>query len=212
MLYDAYNYIGTGLATTLHFMYPVFTVIISVVGFKEKLSKGKIAALALATLGIIIISGNGGDYSTKGIILAVGSACTYSFYLVGMDRSCLRKMDPYKVACYMGANNAIAMATVGLFTKDVHYEIGLKVFAYTFIIAILAGIFAFVFLQIGINILGATSAAILSMFEPIGCILAGWIFLNESMPIKKIISCFFVLLAVLILVLSDRKKKVQIKR
>ncbi len=35
-LYAAYDYISTGLATTLHFIYPLIIVITSAVVYKEK--------------------------------------------------------------------------------------------------------------------------------------------------------------------------------
>ena len=51
ILYDAYNYIGVGLSTTLHFLYPMFTVLLGFLLFKKKLGREKVLALILATVG-----------------------------------------------------------------------------------------------------------------------------------------------------------------
>lgn len=66
ILYDAYEYIGVGLSTTLHFLYPVFTVLFGWVLFKKKPDKARIFALILATAGIALATGEGGGFCGKG--------------------------------------------------------------------------------------------------------------------------------------------------
>ncbi|MBD9026784.1 MAG: EamA family transporter, partial [Clostridiales bacterium] len=53
-LYAAYDYISTGLATTLHFIYPLIIVITSAVVYKEKIKKIKLLAVMLVTLGMFM--------------------------------------------------------------------------------------------------------------------------------------------------------------
>ena len=77
ILYDAYNYIGVGLSTTLHFLYPMFTVVFGFLLFKRKLGKEKIIALILATIGVAMATGNSDMFAAKGILLALLSAVTY---------------------------------------------------------------------------------------------------------------------------------------
>ena len=54
MLYSSYSFVGIGTATTLHFMYPVFTALIGRVFFREKLSPKKILGMCLVTAGIAV--------------------------------------------------------------------------------------------------------------------------------------------------------------
>ena len=51
MLYASYDYIGIGTATTLHFLYPIFTALIAFFLFKERLGVKKCCALACAAAG-----------------------------------------------------------------------------------------------------------------------------------------------------------------
>ena len=67
----SYNYIPVGMATTLHFIYPVLTTAASVVFLKEKLYRYKVVALVLATAGIATFMEPGG--SLIGILLALSS-------------------------------------------------------------------------------------------------------------------------------------------
>ena len=112
MLYESYQYVGIGAATTLHFLYPVCTALICFLLFKEKLGRGKSAALCIATAGIVFFCDFTADIRPAGVILAVASAITYGLYLTGMDKTDLRNMNGTKVACYMGLFNALAVLIV----------------------------------------------------------------------------------------------------
>ncbi len=68
ILYAAYDYIGVGLSTTLHFLYPMFTVLFAWMLFKQKPDKVKIIALILATSGVALATGNSDSFALSGII------------------------------------------------------------------------------------------------------------------------------------------------
>ena len=80
--------------------------------FKKKPDKARIFALILATAGIALATGEGGDFAVKGIVLAVGSAVTYAGYLLGIEHTAVGKMDSMKSMFYMCIVNAVV---VGLF-------------------------------------------------------------------------------------------------
>lgn len=48
---------ASGVATTIHFMYPVLTTLIMMLFFKEKKSGWRIAAIASAVAGVYFLSG-----------------------------------------------------------------------------------------------------------------------------------------------------------
>ena len=56
LLYSSYTYISVGMATTLHFVYPLVISVACVVLFKEKMTPLKICALVLATAGIFFFA------------------------------------------------------------------------------------------------------------------------------------------------------------
>ncbi|MCC8169098.1 MAG: DMT family transporter, partial [Oscillospiraceae bacterium] len=55
LLYLSYNYISIGLATTLHFIYPLIIVLASSFLFHERMTKIKLAAVILVTIGIFMV-------------------------------------------------------------------------------------------------------------------------------------------------------------
>lgn len=206
MLYDSYPYLGIGTATTLHFLYPVCTALLCRLVFREKLGRGKVLALCLATAGIAFFCDPSSGLGLMGVLLATASALTYSCYMAGMDKTSLKEMNPNKVACYMGFTNAMAILLLDLPQKKIVFDLPPKAMLYTFIIAICTSFGAVALLQLGIKELGASTAAIFCMFEPIASVLSGWLFLHEAMPLSKIIGCAVILGAVTIIVIADSRK------
>ena len=87
-LFFSYDYIPSGLATTLVYLYPVFVALIMV--FLRIYPSWQTWLSILATFGgILLLSAPSGNAQIRlpGILLAVGSALCYSFYLVVVNRS-----------------------------------------------------------------------------------------------------------------------------
>ena len=206
MLYESYQYVGIGTATTLHFLYPVCTALICFLLFREKLGPGKVAALAIATAGIAFFCDFSESIRPMGVFLAVTSAMTYGCYMAGMEKTGLKDMNTIKVVFYMGISNAAAMLAIGLPRGTINFLLPPTAMLYTFIVAVCTSFAAVALLQIGIRELGAPTAAIFSMFEPIASVLAGWIFLSEAMPVNKVIGCVVILTAVTIIAVIDKRK------
>lgn len=207
ILYDAYNYIGVGLSTTLHFLYPMFTVFFGWVFFHKKLDKAKVFALLLATAGVAMATGEGGTFALKGILLAVASAVTYAGYLLGIEQTAIGKMDSMKSMFYMCIVNAAAVALFDLPFGTINYGLPPLTMFYTFLLAVLNSALAYVLLIVGIKLIGAGNAAIFSMLEPVGGVAAGVIFLSEELPLMKLLSCAVILCAVMIPIIRDRNSQ-----
>lgn len=206
MLYASYDFVGIGAATTLHFLYPVCTALLGRFLFGERLGFRKTAALAAASCGVFFfMEGSGGADPLPGVLLAAASALTYSCYMTGMDKTCLRQMPPTKVACYMGFANAAAMLLMDLPARRIVFFLPPLAMVYTLIIALCTSFGAVALLQLGIRRLGASTAAIFCMFEPLASVLAGALFLGESMGLQKLAGCAIILGAAL-LVMAEGKK------
>lgn len=79
-----YNFMPSGIATTLHFMYPVITTLVMMAFFHEKSSKWRISAIILAIAGVYALSHTepNGKASLLGIVIVLLSAVGYALYLV----------------------------------------------------------------------------------------------------------------------------------
>lgn len=205
LLYASYDYIGIGFATTLHFLYPVFTVLFVRIFFKEKMGTAKIIALIMATVGVILATGEGGAFAMTGIILALMSAVTYAGYITGIEKTAVSRMDSMKAIFYICIIISIALAIVDIPMGNILYCLPGKAMLHTSIVSISNSVIAYVMLVKGIKIIGAGNASIYSMLEPASGIVCGVLFLGEEVTVLKMISCILILTAVTIPILKDRK-------
>ena len=201
--YSSFDYIGIGLSTMLHFLFPVFTAVIGWLLFREKMKLPKWIALLLATSGVAVSGLTSDTFQITGIVLATLSGVTYALYFICMERTALRDMHSFKVAMYMALINGIATAAFDLPFGKINYALPPLAFLYTFIMAAATSIFAAILLQMGIKRLGANTASIFYTIQPVSSVLAGWLFLNELMNGEKILSCVLVLTAVTLIIVYE---------
>ena len=95
-LFSSYHHMDAGIASTILFVYPIIVALIMFIFFKEKISSKTIACIAVALVGIALLckSGEGAVVSTKGILFVLGSALSYSIYIVMVNKSRIKKWRP----------------------------------------------------------------------------------------------------------------------
>ena len=103
LLTTSYLYIPSGIATTIHFLYPVVVTTVMILFFKDKVSVPVIGATLMAILGVYLLSNNGtaGTVSLKGLLLVLTTVVTYALYIVGVNKSCVHRMDGLKLTFYV---------------------------------------------------------------------------------------------------------------
>ena len=196
------------MATTLHFLYPVFVALICFLFFKEKLGKLKILALILSFIGILFFfqKGNNNNHIYLGIFLSVISGLANAFYIVGLDKFNLREISSMVLTFFISLFAAIGLLLFGFCTNRIHFALPHQAYFFMFLNSVLIAFIAIALLQIGIKYLNATMAAMLSLFEPVTSNIIGVLFMNEDMTFKKIIGSIIILASAMVIVLLDHSK------
>lgn len=207
LLYSSYTYIGIGAATTLHFMYPIFVAMACKFIFKEKLGKGKILSLILAFIGVALFMDTKSSGNILGDLMALISGGTYAFYILWLDKKDLVKINPYKLSFYIVTFSSFEMFVGNIFGSYIEVNLPLKAYILMMICSILASIVGIVSFQIGVSIIGSTSAAIFSLFEPITSVISGILLFNESLNISKLIGCLIIFVAITYLAIESKTRK-----
>ena len=79
LLFEAYRYTTISSATLAYYFAPVLVTLLSYFLFKEKLGVKQWLCFAASTLGVLLITGIGGEgSSTIGVLLGLGAACLYA--------------------------------------------------------------------------------------------------------------------------------------
>ena len=87
-LFEAYNYIASGLATTIIFLYPVLVAIIMV--FLRVVPSWPVwLSIILTFVGVVIMTQSDSTQTINpiGVILSLGSALVYALFIVIINRS-----------------------------------------------------------------------------------------------------------------------------
>ena len=82
MLFQSYNYMAAGIASTLLFVYPIMVALIMTTVYKEKITVQTIVCIALALCGIALLyrNGQGETLDATGTVLVFVSALSYAIY------------------------------------------------------------------------------------------------------------------------------------
>ena len=184
ILNESYNYVDTGIATSLHFLYPLFVAILCCFFYGEKIKKKQIISLSFALVGIICFMSKGNG-SLFGYFLAIASGLTYAFYLVKMDKTGLVKMNALKLSFYLALFTTIEIFTINLFMQDVVFKMDAIAYGLLLVLALSASFLATVLLQQGVLLLGSTRASFICLLEPVTSMIVGILFLGEARTLNK---------------------------
>ncbi len=203
-LFLSYNYITTGMATTLHFVYPVFVILGYSIFYKQKINLVKFISVLLCTLGIFLLYDGSASVSILGILLAFLSGMTYAFYVLYIDKSGLKSMNPIKLTMYLSIVGSVVMFLFSVITGNT-IHLTAAGWLFTFILSIVVALGAVSLLSVGIKLIGPQSSSILSTLEPITSVIIGSLVFGEELGIRGIIACGLILMAVILIAIFDIK-------
>lgn len=204
LLYTSYNYISTGTATTLHFIYPVLVIIGGLIFFKEKPNLVKIISVLFCVLGIFMFYNGEKQINILGMVIAFLSGVTYTFYILYLERSQLKNISTYKLTFYLCIVSSIVLFAVCIATNSLALSMTVKGWLMSLVLSVSVTLGGVCLFQNGIKLIGSQSTSILSTFEPITSIIIGILIFNESFEFKTILGFIFIIIASLLIALFEK--------
>lgn len=209
-LFTSYEFIPSGLATTLVYLYPVFTALIMVVlrfypSWQTWLS-------IIATFGGILLLSTpsaGAEIRLPGIILAIMSALSYALYLVIVNRSRrIKKVSEHTLTLYALMTGTAMFLIIRLFQGGSILEgvdspadwgnlLGL---------AVVPTMISMLTLAVSSRYIGPTRTSILGVFEPLTAIMIGTVMFGEPLTPKMAIGVAICVGAVVFMILKPGRK------
>lgn len=207
LLFSSYSHIPSGMATTLHFTYPVFVVVGSILFCRERPTFTKLLCVCLCTAGIVLFYTPGGEVSAAGILMAFVSGIVYAFYIIYLSRSGLADMDPLVLVFWQFVFVTAETFLFLLLTDSLSFSLTPQGWGAAAAHALVGSLLAVVLFQSGVARVGPQQASILSTFEPITSIVVGILFFQEPFGIKTALGSLLILAAVILLTLFDKEKE-----
>ena len=205
LLLESYKYIPSGVATTIHFLYPLVVTLVMAWIFRERVSPTIYVAVALSLVGVALLawgSHTEGDFR-RGVALALVTVVTYAAYIVGVMRSRASKIDSVVLTFYVLACGAVlfllyAMATTGI--EAVH---GWSSWRDIIMLAMVCTVLSDYTLIMAIKRIGSTKTSILGSMEPLTAVVVGVVYFGERLDVSSIAGLLLVIVAVVIVIVQS---------
>lgn len=199
-----YGYMGAGVATTLHFTYPVFVSLLMFFIFREKTSWLTWCAIALAVCGVALLSlpSTGMQADIKGIIIVLLSAVAYGSYIVGVNKSRVRSMNSRKLAFYVFVFTTLIFAVKDVCTGTLQLPPDMSSVGNLILLAVLPTVVSNITLVLAVQNIGGTLTSVLGALEPLTAVCIGALVFGEDFTLREGFGILLVLTAVTVIVLT----------
>lgn len=186
-----------GVAVTLLYTSPVFVTVMSVIIFKEKITKNKISALILAVFGCITVtelfSSDLGEISISGIGFGILSGFCYALYSIFGKFAIKKGYNSYTVTFYTFLFAMLASLPFADFKEISASALTSDFWLGSLGISVICCILPYVFYTKGLEHTSSSKAAVLAVIEPVVGTLVGITVFSEAMSLCKIIGIISVL-------------------
>lgn len=200
LLFMGYDYLSPGVASTVLFMYPVFVALIMGIFFKERITSLTIIALLLSFVGVILLSVKPGKFelNTFGLLVVTGAAMMYGSYIVTVNKSVVKTMNPIQLTFYALLFCSIYyLLKVGyqqesLVLENARYYIDFTLFA------LVTTVLSTIALAYAIQLIGSTPTSILGALEPVVAVMISVLLFNEVLNNQLMGGILLIVFAVLL--------------
>ena len=207
-LFQSYNYMDAGIASTLLFVYPIMVALIMVAFFKERITFLTMVCILMALGGIaLLFKGDGGSpLSRTGILLVMASALSYAIYIVGVNRPVLKEVATLSITFYVllfGLSLFLVRANFGanLITPEKWYR-----WFNLVAIAVFPTAISIISTTVDIQYIGYTPTAILGALEPVTAVFFGVVVFSETLTLRIVCGIILIILAVTFIIADSNIK------
>lgn len=205
LLYS-YNLVTSGVATTIHSLYPIVVSAIMILLFKEKKSPVLLLATVISVCGVWLLCWTEGEMSVKGIVILLGTVVTYSIYIVSMSRSKVRRLDPMPLNFYILAVAAGLVGSVSFFEGGVAIIPDNFILGNLLLLAFIPTVISNIALILAVKFAGSVKTSILGAMEPATAIAVGVFYFNEPFSLRNLLGFGLIVVATILVVASNSKR------
>ena len=206
----AYQNISSGVASIIHFMYPLAVALAMALFFRERISWRTAAAIGVSLAGVALLStggiGSRGGDTTAGTIAAAVSVFAYAGYIIGVRKSRAAQVESTTLTFYVMAFGALLFLCGGMFTGGVRLVTDGKERLAILGLALPATAISNITLVRAITFIGPTLTSIFGALEPLTAVAIGATVFGERFGWTSALGVGLVVAAVSIVVLDTQRK------
>ena len=202
LLFQSYNLMDAGIASTILFVYPVMVAVIMAVGFHERVTAATVFSIALACggIGLLYKGRDGATLSLVGVLLVFLSALAYAVYIVGVNRSSLKNLSTEKLTFYSLLFGSLVYVVRLRGGADLQAIPSPLMWVNAVSLALFPTIVSLVTMAGAIRRIGSTPTAILGALEPVTALFFGVVVFGEQFTLRIGVGVSLILVAVTLII------------
>jgi len=200
---SAIKYASAGLVALLLYLYPTFVAILSVIFLKRKLTRLKVFALLLATLGVALTANpQGGQWA--GILLALAAAMIYSIYII-IGTGVMQQVSAIQSSTVIFASAGLVYGVLAALNGP-HWPASVNGWITIVAMAVIATVIPVATFLGGLKRIGPTDASMLSTLEPVVTVILAALLFGELLQPLILVGGGLILAAVILLTQSELRR------
>ncbi|WP_424244143.1 drug/metabolite transporter (DMT)-like permease [Elusimicrobium posterum] len=205
-LFWSYEYLSSGVATSIIFLYPVLVTSVMMIFFKYDKSPATIAAVILATLGVAVLSL--GEYrhgaNIIGVLIALMAALSYALFVIGTNRTNVSKMPSFKLTFYILFFGGTILTLIAL-VRGADFRIpNLSAGINLTLLALIPTVVSNAALVYALKNVGSIITSVMGATEPFAAVAVGVLVFGEPWNENVIIGICLIIFAVCLVIFSGR--------
>ncbi|EGK00426.1 hypothetical protein HMPREF9455_03274 [Dysgonomonas gadei ATCC BAA-286] len=206
LLYS-YNYISSGVATTIHFLYPVSVSCMMIIFYREKLSRNLLFAAVLSLAGVAMLCwSDSGFINTTGLLAVLMTVFTYSIYIVWLNSPEIKRLEPETITFYVMLFGGFIFAVFSYSTTGIELLPDIPSVFNLIGLALFATVISNLALVAAVKHAGSTITSILGSLEPVVATAVGILHFGEPFGWNGLFGLLIIISAVLLVILTGKKK------
>ena len=210
LLINSYKVMPSGIATTIHFLYPLLVTLLMSWFFGERATKLTYLAIVISIGGVMLLAWgkhNGGDFH-KGVALAVTTVITYAIYIVGVMKSSARKIDPVVLTLYVLAIGTILFFVYAFATTGIEPVRSFVAWRDILMLALVCTLLSDFTLVLAIKYIGSTMTSILGSMEPLTAVIIGVLYFDEHFDVASVAGVILIISAVIMVIVQGGRNRI----
>lgn len=209
-LFESYNYMNSGIASTLLFVYPVMVAVIMMFFFHEKNGPSLYICLLIMFTGLFLLVNPAGGLTLSpfGCVLVMISALTYALYIVMVNVSKrINNIPTTKLLFYVLIfGSLLFFVNISLGNGFTWPHRGID-WVNLSALAIIPTLLSLACTTAAIHIIGSTPTAILGSLEPVSAVLLSVFFLHQPITVLEIIGGSLIVIATIVVINNKKVDK-----
>lgn len=199
MYFLALERIDASLSALLLYAYPAMVTAAAILLGREQATGTLLGALGVATVGTILLLGDGltGDADRVGVVLGFAAAICYTAYILAGD-TLVASLPAVLLAALVTAGGSLAFGGFGVASGSLRFGVDGHAWLSMGGAAIVGTVFAVGMLLPGIERVGASTASVLSTVEPATTVLLAVLLLDERASSVQLIGGVLLLAAIVL--------------